>query len=169
MIELDGVGRVYHTDELARVRNEKVGLVFQRFHLMPRSTATENVALPLRYAGVGTAERGRRAPELPARVGLAERAERRPAEPSGGQQQRVAIARAPANRPELILAGEPTGNLDSSSGADIVEPLEELHREGRTVVVVTHDEQQLAGRAGRVVHMLDGRIESVGRSSGSVS
>ncbi len=144
-------------NQLAEIRNQKIGFVFQGFQLMPRLTALENVALPMLFAGRRTAERHERSAALLARVGLAERAHHRPAELSGGQQQRVAIARALANAPPLLLADEPTGNLDSRHGEEIVRLLEELPDEGRTVVVVTHDES-LARRAHRVVRLLDGRL-----------
>jgi len=143
---------------MARVRNRTIGFVFQRFHLLPRASALQNVAMPLRFAGVKTAERNRRATELLEKVGLNDRIHHLPSELSGGQQQRVAIARALANNPKLLLADEPTGNLDSVSGAAIIELLEELHKEGTTIVVVTHDEQ-LAGRTPRVIRMLDGSIQ----------
>ncbi len=146
-------------NQLAAVRNEHVGFVFQRFHLMPRSTALENVALPLRFAGVGVRERRRHAAELLDRVGLGDRKSHRPSELSGGQQQRVAIARALAVNPPLILADEPTGNLDSQSGSEVLDLLLELHADGRTVLVVTHEEG-LAARSQRVVRLLDGRIVS---------
>ncbi|MCP3916282.1 MAG: ABC transporter ATP-binding protein [bacterium] len=144
-------------NQLAAVRGEQIGFVFQRFHLMPRSTALENVALPLRFAGVGARERRARAADLLRRVGLEDRRHHRPAELSGGQQQRVAIARALAADPPLILADEPTGNLDSQVGGEIVDLLLELHSEGRTVVVITHDEG-LAARTERTVRLLDGRV-----------
>ncbi len=157
---LDGVDVAsLDRDELAAARCEKVGFVFQRFHLMPRQTALENVALPMRFAGMGAGERRRRAAQLLERVGLADRAQHRPGELSGGQQQRVAVARALANRPQILMADEPSGNLDSHSGEEIFELLLELNREGSTLVVVTHDEE-LAARLGRVVRMLDGRIVS---------
>ena len=146
-------------NQLAALRNRRFGFVFQAFHLMPRASALENVALPLRFAGVPAEERRVRATELLCRVGLGDRLAHRPPELSGGQQQRVAVARALANRPDVILADEPTGNLDSHSGAEILALLEELNSEGQTLVVVTHDEG-LAERAGRVIRMLDGRIVS---------
>lgn len=142
---------------LAEIRNRKIGFIFQSFQLMPRLTALENVGLPLLFAGVRAAERRERAMRLLERVGLAQRAQHRPAELSGGQQQRVAIARALANHPSILLADEPTGNLDSRSGAEIVRLLEELRDEGRTVIVVTHDES-LARRAQRVIRLLDGLL-----------
>lgn len=143
---------------MARVRNRTIGFVFQRFHLLPRASALQNVAMPLRFAGVKTAERNRRAAELLEKVGLSDRIHHLPGELSGGQQQRVAIARALANNPKLLLADEPTGNLDSVSGAAIIELLEQLNKEGTTIVVVTHDEQ-LAARTPRVIRMLDGAIQ----------
>lgn len=142
--------------ELAALRR-RIGFVFQAFHLLPALTAQENAALPLRYADVPHAERLRRAAAVLARVGLAERLRHFPKELSGGQQQRVAVARALVTEPELLLADEPTGNLDSRSGLEIVALLEELWREGRTLIVVTHDER-LAARASRIVRLLDGRI-----------
>lgn len=147
-------------DEAARVRRG-IGFVFQSFHLLPRATALENVALPLRYAGVPLAERSERAARMLARVGLAERRDHLPSELSGGQQQRVAIARALVAEPPLLLADEPTGSLDSRSGQDVTELLEELWREGRTLIVVTHDER-LAARARRTIRLLDGRIVADG-------
>ncbi|MBC8327863.1 MAG: ABC transporter ATP-binding protein [Planctomycetes bacterium] len=150
------VGRL-DVNALAALRCATFGFVFQRFHLMPRATAWENVAMPMRFAGVAPAERLRRAAALLERVGLADRAEHRPSELSGGQQQRVAIARALANQPRVILADEPTGNLDSVSGAEVVALLGELHGEGRTIVTVTHDEA-IAARAQRVIRLLDGRV-----------
>ena len=146
-------------NRLAELRNRRFGFVFQAFHLMPRSTALENVALPLRFAGMALGERRRRALELLERVGLADRVDHLPTELSGGQQQRVAVARALACRPDVILADEPTGNLDSQSGTEIMALLDELNREGQTLVVVTHDEQ-LAARARRVIRVLDGRVVS---------
>jgi putative ABC transport system ATP-binding protein len=166
---LDGaeVGQL-DVDGKARLRNRTIGFVFQRFHLMPRSSALQNVMMPMRFAGVPAAERKRRAMELLERTGLGDRANHRPSELSGGQQQRVAIARALANRPPLLLADEPTGNLDSQSGNSIIALLEELHVEGTTVAVVTHDEE-LARRTHRVVRMLDGRIASDEAMRGELS
>ncbi len=143
--------------EATRFRLLAVGFVFQRFYLVPALTARENVELPLAEAGVAKQERRKRAAELLAYVGLGERARHRPAQLSGGEQQRVAIARALANRPAILLADEPTGELDARTGAEIIALLSRLNREGTTVVVVTHDEE-LAGAARRVVHMRDGVI-----------
>jgi putative ABC transport system ATP-binding protein len=143
--------------EATRFRLLQVGFVFQRFYLVPALTALENVELPLSEAGVAKSERRRRAMELLAYVGVAERARHRPAQLSGGEQQRVAIARAVANRPALLLADEPTGELDASTGEQIISLLSRLNRDGMTLVVVTHDED-LARAARRVVHMRDGVI-----------
>jgi putative ABC transport system ATP-binding protein len=157
-LEGEDIG-VLDVNRLADLRNRKMGFVFQAFHLLPRLSAIENVALPLRLAGVGAAERRARARGLLERVGLGNRASHRPAEISGGQKQRVAIARALANGPQILLADEPTGNLDTASGAEIVGILEGLVDEGRTVIVVTHDEG-LARRTRRVLRLLDGRVVS---------
>jgi putative ABC transport system ATP-binding protein len=150
------IGRL-DVNGLAEIRNRKIGFIFQSFHLMPRLTALENVGLPMLFAGIGASERRERAAALLARVGLTDRARHRPAEMSGGQRQRVAIARALANRPSILLADEPTGNLDSRSGAEIIGLLEELRDEGKTVIVVTHDEN-LARRTHRIIRLLDGRM-----------
>jgi putative ABC transport system ATP-binding protein len=152
--------------ERTRVRGEKVGFVFQTFNLMPRLTAVENVALPLVFQGVGAEERRERAAEILDRVGLGDRLGHAPNELSGGQRQRVAIARALVNDPTLLLADEPTGNLDSETGADILALFDELHAEGNTVVMVTH-ERHVAERADRIVHLLDGEIERVETVDGS--
>jgi ABC-type lipoprotein export system ATPase subunit len=146
-------------NQMAAIRSRTVGFIFQRFHLLARSTALQNVAMPMRLAKVKKAQRERRAAELLDHVGLADRMHHRPAELSGGQQQRVAIARALANGPRLLLADEPTGNLDSTSGKEIIELLEQLNAEGTTVIVVTHDEK-ISARTAREVRMLDGRIAS---------
>jgi putative ABC transport system ATP-binding protein len=142
---------------LAEVRNRRIGFVFQSFNLLPQLTAFENVETPLLFGGVGKRERASRTRDLLERVGLADRAEHRPTELSGGQMQRVAIARALAMEPDLLLADEPTGNLDTSAGGDIMSLFEELWRAGRTVIVITHD-PALARRASRVIEVRDGRI-----------
>ncbi|MDD2915594.1 MAG: ABC transporter ATP-binding protein [Gallionella sp.] len=144
-------------DELALLRNRTIGFVFQGFNLLPRMTLLENVALPLIYCGVEREERQRRAQELLAKVGLADKADSMPNKISGGQQQRVAIARALVNRPRLLLADEPTGNLDSHTGEEIMALFEELNREGITIVLVTH-ETDIAHHAKRQVRFHDGHI-----------
>ncbi|MBA3555079.1 MAG: ABC transporter ATP-binding protein [Gemmatimonadales bacterium] len=143
--------------ELTRLRLTRLGFIFQRFHLLPVFSARENVELPMSEAGVSAGERRARARELLAYVGLGHRAEHRATQLSGGEMQRVAIARALANRPALLLADEPTGELDAATGREILDLFRRLNADGTTLVVVTHDEQ-LAGEASRVVHMLDGRI-----------
>ena len=145
-------------DQLARVRNREIGFVFQTFNLLPRATALHNVELPLIYAGVGAKERRRRAVEKLELVGLGDRMDHRPPEMSGGQRQRVAVARALVNNPALLLADEPTGNLDSVTSADIMRQLEELNKAGQTIVIVTH-EHDIAEHAKRQVHLKDGFIE----------
>ena len=148
-------------DELADVRNRRVGFVFQGFNLLPAISAYENVEMPLVFGGVAPRERRRRVEELMARVGLGDRMEHKPTELSGGQMQRVAIARALAMQPDVVLADEPTGNLDTASGGDIMQLFTELWKQGRTLVVITHD-MSLARRASRVVRIQDGVIVSDG-------
>jgi putative ABC transport system ATP-binding protein len=145
-------------DELARIRNKEIGFVFQTFNLLPRATALHNVELPLVYAGMSAKERRAQATEAIDRVGLRDRIQHRPNELSGGQRQRVAIARALVNRPSILLADEPTGNLDSVTSQEIMELFEALHRDGQTIVLVTH-EHDIAAHALRQVHLLDGRVE----------
>ena len=144
--------------QLARVRNRKVGFVFQTFNLMPRLTVEENVALPLKYrGGIARGERRRRALALLERLGLADRTGHRPDELSGGQRQRVAIARALVGEPAILMADEPTGNLDSQSGAAVLATFDELNRAGHTIILVTHD-PNVAARARRTIHISDGRV-----------
>jgi putative ABC transport system ATP-binding protein len=145
-------------DALSRIRNRRIGFVFQSFHLIPQLTVAENVETPLFYAGVAEAPSRRRALAALERVGLSHRAEHRPAELSGGEAQRAAVARALVTEPRLLLADEPTGNLDTVTGEEVAALLQSVHREGRTVVLVTHNEA-LARRAERVVRLRDGRVE----------
>jgi putative ABC transport system ATP-binding protein len=144
-------------DDLADVRNRRIGFVFQQFNLLASMTALRNVELPLAYAGVPRPQRRERAVAALEKVGLGDRVEHRPGELSGGQQQRVAVARALVTEPDLILADEPTGNLDSASTADVLELLQELHEAGRTIVLITH-EADVAARAARVVRVRDGQV-----------
>ncbi len=152
-VEAEGLGDAERT----RLRRERIGFVFQAYNLLPRLTALENVALPMAYAGVPLDERRDRAKGLLARVGLQAKTGRTPLELSGGERQRVGIARALANRPALLLADEPTGNLDSKSSADVIEFLKELHAEGMTVILVTHD-AGIGSAAGRVLRLKDGLL-----------
>jgi putative ABC transport system ATP-binding protein len=144
-------------DGLAKLRSRTIGFVFQSYNLLPRTTALDNVATPLLYQGIGRRERAERARAALARLGLADRVTHEPTELSGGQQQRVAVARALVTEPALILADEPTGNLDSRSGADVMGVFRELHASGRTIVLITHD-AEVAASASRRIHLLDGRI-----------
>ena len=146
-------------DELAEIRNKEIGFVFQTFNLLARSTALDNVALPLVYAGFSRSTRTEKALEALANVGLADRTDHKPNELSGGQRQRVAIARALINNPSIILADEPTGNLDTKTSHEIMELMEKIHQQGNTVIVVTHEED-IAKRTKRIVRLRDGVIES---------
>jgi putative ABC transport system ATP-binding protein len=154
-------GRVTELPEthLAEIRNRRIGFVFQQFNLLPSMTALRNVELPLAYAGVAVTERRRRAVDSLTRVGLADRLDHKPGELSGGQQQRVAVARALVTDPALILADEPTGNLDSTASADVLGLFDELHAMGRTILLITH-EAEVARRAGRSVLIRDGQLVS---------
>lgn len=146
-------------DELAEIRNSEIGFIFQTFNLMPRNTALENVMLPLIYAGVKRQERVVRAENILANVGLEDRMEHKPNELSGGQRQRVAVARALVNRPAILLADEPTGNLDSTTSEEIMQLFSDIHKQGNTLVVVTHEED-IAKHAHRIIRLKDGKVES---------
>jgi putative ABC transport system ATP-binding protein len=157
---LKGIDVSHMTDnELAEVRNKEIGFVFQTFNLLPRSTALDNVSLPLVYAGVSKVERDARALKALTDVGLGDRVKHRPNELSGGQRQRVAVARALVNNPAIILADEPTGNLDSKTSEEIMLLFEEIHKKGNTIIVVTHEED-IARHAHRIIRLRDGLIES---------
>ena len=147
----------YTEDELAVIRNRKIGFVFQQFNLLPKLTAQENVELPLIYQGMSAGKRRARSEEVLERVGLLDRMDHKPTELSGGQQQRVAIARALAGNPSLILADEPTGNLDSRTGAEVMALFHELHAAGNTIVLITHD-SGIAAQTPRAIHIHDGRV-----------
>ncbi|NHN25134.1 ABC transporter ATP-binding protein [Flavobacterium jejuense] len=148
-----------HDDELAEIRNKEIGFVFQTFNLMPRTTALDNVALPMVYAGFSKSERNERATEVLTQVGLADRMDHKPNQLSGGQRQRVAVGRALVNKPAIILADEPTGNLDSKTSVEIMGLFNEIHANGNTVILVTHEED-IAAYAHRVIRLRDGLIES---------
>ena len=148
----------YSESELAKIRNQKIGFIFQNFNLIGNMTAAENIELPLIYQRVPKSERKERVKEALEKVRLPGREAHKPNELSGGQQQRVAIARVIASRPSLILADEPTGNLDSKTGAEIMELFHELHRQGNTIVLITHDEK-IAKQAERSIHILDGKVK----------
>ena len=146
-------------DELAEIRNKEIGFVFQTFNLLPRTTALENVALPMVYAGISKANRKLRAEEVLTEVGLSDRMDHRPSQLSGGQRQRVAVGRALVNKPSIILADEPTGNLDSKTSLEIMNLFDEIHAGGNTVIVVTHEED-VAKHAHRIIRLMDGMVES---------
>lgn len=148
-----------HDDELAEIRNKEIGFVFQTFNLMPRTTALNNVALPMIYAGYSKSDRNKRAKEVLEQVNLADRMDHQPNQLSGGQRQRVAIARALVNKPSIILADEPTGNLDSKTSTEIMKLFGDIHKLGNTVILVTHEEE-IASYANRVIRLRDGMIES---------
>lgn len=146
-------------DELAEIRNKEIGFVFQTFNLLPRTTALDNVALPMVYAGYSKSERNSRATEVLTQVNLADRMDHQPNQLSGGQRQRVAIARALVNKPSIILADEPTGNLDSKTSEEIMALFNEIHKNGNTVILVTHEEE-IAAYAHRIIRLRDGMVES---------
>ena len=146
-------------DELADIRNTEIGFVFQTFNLLPRTTALDNVALPMVYAGFSKSERTKRAEEVLISVGLEDRMDHKPNQLSGGQRQRVAVGRALVNRPSIILADEPTGNLDSKTSLEILNLFEDIHKAGNTVIMVTHEED-VAARAKRIIRLIDGMIST---------
>jgi putative ABC transport system ATP-binding protein len=147
-------------DRLAEIRNQEIGFIFQTFNLLPRYTALENVMLPLVYAGIGKAERIEKATKTLTEVGLSDRMDHKPNELSGGQRQRVAVARALVNNPSIILADEPTGNLDSKTSVDIMKLFGEIHRKGNTIILVTHEED-IARYAHRIIRLIDGMIDKI--------
>lgn len=158
--ELNGTDvSILNDNELADIRNKEIGFVFQTFNLLPRSTALENVSLPLVYAGLGKEARRQRAEEVLSQVGLSDRMDHRPNQLSGGQRQRVAVARALVNKPSIILADEPTGNLDSKTSVEIMRLLDDIHDLGNTIILVTHEED-IAQHARRIIRLRDGVIES---------
>ena len=146
-------------DELAKIRNEEIGFVFQSFHLLARNTAFDNVMLPLKYAGVSKEEATRRSNDVLDLVGLSSRSKHTPAELSGGQQQRVAIARALVNQPSILFADEPTGNLDSKTGQDVMKIFKDLNKNGQTIILITH-EDSIAKQSNRIITIMDGLIKS---------
>ena len=146
-------------DELAKIRNEEIGFVFQSFHLLARNTAFDNVMLPLKYAGVGREEATKRSNNVLDLVGLSSRSKHTPAELSGGQQQRVAIARALVNKPSILFADEPTGNLDSKTGEDVMKIFKDLNQNGQTIILITH-EDSVAKQSNRIITIMDGLIKS---------
>jgi putative ABC transport system ATP-binding protein len=148
-----------HDDDLAEIRNKEIGFVFQTFNLLPRTTALDNVALPMIYAGYSKSERNERATEVLTQVNLSDRMDHQPNQLSGGQRQRVAIARALVNKPSIILADEPTGNLDSKTSIEIMNLFNDIHKNGNTVILVTHEED-IAKYAHRIIRLLDGNIAS---------
>lgn len=148
-----------HDDDLAEIRNKEIGFVFQTFNLLPRTTALDNVALPMIYAGYSKSERNDRAGKVLAQVGLSDRMDHQPNQLSGGQRQRVAVARALVNKPSIILADEPTGNLDSKTSVEIMNLFNDIHKNGNTVILVTHEED-IAKYAHRIIRLKDGLIES---------
>lgn len=155
-------------DELAEIRNKEIGFVFQTFNLLPRTTALDNVALPMIYAGFSKNDRKKRASEVLTQVGLADRMDHQPNQLSGGQRQRVAVARALVNKPSIILADEPTGNLDSKTSIEIMKLFGEIHANGNTVILVTHEED-IAAHAHRIIRLKDGLIESDNKKNNIVS
>ena len=157
-----------HDDELAEIRNKEIGFVFQTFNLMPRTTALDNVALPMVYAGFSKSERNERATEVLTQVGLADRMDHKPNQLSGGQRQRVAVGRALVNKPSIILADEPTGNLDSKTSVEIMKLFGEIHANGNTVILVTHEED-IADHAHRIIRLRDGIIENDFKNENIVS